>query len=271
MGVTEERHETGAGEEILAELAASLHEAERTRQPIAPLTESHPELTVADAYRIQQLNVQRRKEAGGIVRGRKIGLTSVAMQQQLGVNEPDFGALFADMVVEEGDAVPVGELIQPRAEAEIGFLMAEELQGPGVSAADVLGAVAGALPAIEVIDSRVADWKIKLADTIADNASSARVVCGAKLTPVEDLDLRLIGMVLQVNGAVAATGAGAAVLGNPVRCIAWLANKLGEFGVPLRAGDLVIAGALHAALPVAAGDSVHAEFAELGAVTTRFE
>jgi 2-keto-4-pentenoate hydratase len=139
-----------------------------------------------------------------------------------------------------------------------------------VTSADALRAVAGALPAIEIIDSRLADWKIKLPDTIADNASSARVVCGGRLTPVDDLDLRLLGMVLTVNGAVAATGAGAAVLGNPIRCIAWLANKLGEFGVPLRAGDLVIAGALHAALPVAAGDSVHAEFAELGAVTTRF-
>lgn len=258
-------------EQTLAELAASLREAEDTRQPIGPLTESHPDLSVADAYRIQQLNVHRRKEEGGLVRGRKIGLTSVAMQQQLGVSEPDFGALFAEMMVEEGDAIPVDELIQPRVEAEIAFLMESELQGPGVSAAETLNAVAGALPAIEVIDSRVADWKIKLPDTIADNASSARVVCGGKLTAIDDLDLRLLGMALSVNGKVAATGAGAAVLGNPIRCIAWLANKLGEFGVPLRAGDLVIAGALHAALPVAPGDSVHAEFAELGGVTTRFE
>jgi 2-keto-4-pentenoate hydratase len=270
MAATEERQEAGAGEETLAQLAGMLYEAERTREAIAPLTEAHPELTVADAYRIQQINVQRRKAEGGLVKGRKIGLTSVAMQQQLGVDEPDFGALFDDMIVEEGEAISVGELVQPRVEAEIGFLMERELQGPGVSAADVLDAVAGALPAIEVIDSRVADWKIKLPDTIADNASSARVVFGGRLTPVEGLDLRLLGMVLDVNGAVAATGAGAAVLGNPVRCIAWLANKLGEFGVPLRAGDLVIAGALHAALPVAAGDSVRAEFAELGAVTTRF-
>ena len=192
--------------------------------------------------------MRRRKEEGGLVRGRKVGLTSLAMQQQLGVDEPDFGALFADMVVEEGDAVPVAELIQPRIEAEIAFVMETELQGPGVSSADALGAVAGAMPALEIIDSRVADWKIKLPDTIADNASSARVVCGGRLTPVDDLDLRMIGMVLSVDGAVAATGAGAAVLGNPIRCVAWLANKLGEFGVPLRAGDLVLAGALHAAV-----------------------
>jgi 2-oxopent-4-enoate hydratase len=269
MTVAEDR-QPGTAEETLAALAESLREAERTRRPIAPLTAEHPDLSVADAYRIQQLNVHRRKEEGGIVRGRKIGLTSLAMQRQLGVDEPDFGALFAEMLVEEGDAISVAELIQPRVEAEIAFVMETELRGPGVGADDALRAVAGALPAIEVIDSRVADWKIKLPDTIADNASSARVVRGGELTPVDDLDLRLIGMALSVNGDIAATGAGAAVLGNPIHCVAWLANKLGEFGVPLRVGDLVIAGALHAALPVAPGDTVHAEFAELGAVTARF-
>jgi 2-oxopent-4-enoate hydratase len=254
----------------LADLAARLRAAEDDRAPIPPLTEEIPELTVADAYRIQQINVHRRKEEGGLVRGRKVGLTSLAMQQQLGVDEPDFGALFSDMVIEEGDPIPVSELIQPRIEAEIAFVMETDLQGPGVSSADALRAVAGALPALEIIDSRVADWKIKLPDTIADNASSARVVCGGRLTPIADLDLRTIGMVLSVDGAVAATGAGAAVLGNPIRCVAWLANKLGEFGVPLRAGDLVLAGALHAAVGVAAGTSVQAEFSELGSVTTRF-
>lgn len=254
----------------LADLAARLRAAEDAREPIAPLTEQAPELTVADAYRVQQINVHRRREQGGLVRGRKVGLTSVAMQQQLGVEEPDFGALFDDMVVEEGEAIAVSELIRPRIEAEIAFAMETDLQGPGVSSADALRAVAGALPALEIIDSRIADWRIKLPDTIADNASSARVVYGGRLTPVDELDLRTIGMVLTVDGAVAATGAGAAALGNPIRCVAWLANKLGEFGVPLRAGDLVLAGALHAAVSVAAGVSVHAEFAELGGVTTRF-
>lgn len=269
MAVTEERE--GTDESALSALAERLREAESSRVPIGPLTEAQPGLSVADAYRIQQINVGERKAAGGLVRGRKVGLTSVAMQQQLGVEEPDFGAIFAEMIVEEGDPVSVGELIQPRIEGEIAFVMAEELKGPGVSATDALRAVAGALPALEIIDSRVADWKIKLPDTIADNASSARVVCGGRLTPLAAIeDLRLLGMALSVNGAVAATGAGAAVLGNPIRCVAWLANKLGEFGVPLRAGDLVLAGALHAALPVAPGDSVTAQFAELGSVTTRF-
>ncbi len=262
MAVTEETR--------LTDLAARLRTAEETREPIAPLTAEDASLTVADAYRIQQINVHHRKEEGGLVRGRKVGLTSVAMQRQLGVGEPDFGAIFDDMLIEEGDPVPVSELIQPRIEAEIAFVMESDLQGPGVGAADALRAVAGAMPALEIIDSRVADWKIKLPDTVADNASSARVVCGGRLTPIDGLDLRLLGMVVSVDGAVAATGAGAAVLGNPIRCVAWLANKLGEFGVPLRAGDVVLAGALHAALPVAAGVSVHAEFAELGGVTTRF-
>lgn len=257
-------------EATLARLAEHLREAERARRPIPPLSTEQPGLSVADAYRIQQINSEQREQEGGLVRGRKIGLTSVAMQQQLGVDEPDFGALFADMLVEEGDSIRVGELIQPRAEAEIAFLMESELRGPGATAAEALRAVAGALPAIEVIDSRIADWKIGLADTVADNASSARVVCGGRLTPVTGLDLRLLGMALTFNGSVAATGAGAAVLGNPIRCVAWLANKLAQFGVSLRPGDLVIAGSLHAALPVAAGDSVHAEFAELGGVTARF-
>ena len=254
----------------LSELAAQLRTAELECSPIAPLIEQVPGLTVDDAYRIQEINVRARQDEGELVRGRKIGLTSVAMQQQLGVTEPDFGALFASMIVEEGDAVPTAELIHPRAEAEIAFVMAEDLKGPGVTALDALRAVAGALPAIEVIDSRVVDWRIKLPDTIADNASSARVVCGGRITPVAELDLRLIGMVLSQNGVVVATGAGAAVSGNPIRAVAWLANKLGEFDVGLQAGDLVLAGALTAAVSVAPGDSLRADFAALGSVTTKF-
>jgi 2-oxopent-4-enoate hydratase len=254
----------------LSELASQLRTAEADRSPVAPLTEQVPGLTVDDAYRIQQINVRARQAEGELVRGQKIGLTSVAMQQQLGVTEPDFGALFASMILEEGDGIETAELIHPRAEAEIAFVMAEDLRGPGVTALDALRAVAGAVPAIEVIDSRVAEWKIKLPDTIADNASSARVVCGGRITPVADLDLRLIGMVLSQNGMVVATGAGAAVSGNPIRAVAWLANKLGEFDVGLQAGDLVLAGALTAAVSVTPGDTLRADFAELGSITTKF-
>lgn len=255
---------------VLDDLAEQLAEAERTRLPIAPLTATHPELTVSDAYRIQQRGVAARKAAGAVVRGRKVGLTSLAMQRQLGVDEPDFGALLDDMYVEDGDAIALDALIAPRAEAEIAFVMARELRGPGITSLDALRAVAGAVPAIEIIDSRIADWKIGLVDTIADNASAARVATAGRLAAVDGLDLPLLGMVVSVNGEVVATGAGAAVLGNPIRCVAWLANKLGTFGVPLREGDLVLAGALHAAFPVAAGDAVQARFAGLGDVTTRF-
>jgi 2-keto-4-pentenoate hydratase len=262
---------TGAEPAQLDAIAGDLGAAERTGVPIAPLSESYPALSVADAYGIQQRIVAAREQEGRSVRGRKVGLTSLAMQRQLGVDEPDFGALLDDMLVEDGDAIAATKLIAPRVEAEIAFVMASELRGPGVSSLDALRAVAGAVAAIEVIDSRIADWRIELVDTVADNASSARVVVAGRLVVVEALDLRTMGAALSLNGRVAATGAGAAVLGNPIRCVAWLANKLGEFGVPLREGDLVLAGALHAALGVGAGDVVRADFAELGAVTVRFE
>jgi 2-keto-4-pentenoate hydratase len=255
---------------VVEELADALWAAERDRAPIAPLTESDPELTVEDAYAIQAANIARRTDAGARILGRKVGLTSRPMQEMLGVDEPDYGVLLDDMFVEEGDQVELGALIQPRAEAEIAFLLERELAGPGVTVAQVAAAVAGAMPALEIIDSRVADWRIKLVDTIADNASSARVVLGGRVTPIAALDLRLVGAVITHNGALADTGAGAAVLGNPLRCVAWLANKIAAFGDGLRPGDVVLAGAVHRALPVGDGDVCRAEFAHLGAVAARF-
>ena len=254
----------------LADIAAMLRDAEASRQPVAPLTAQFPDLTAAEAYQVQQLNVRHRTNAGGIVRGHKVGLTSTAMQRQLGVEEPDFGVLFSDMLVEEGDPISVSDMVSPRVEAEIAFVMERDLKGPGVTAVDAMRAVAGALPSIEVIDSRIVNWQIKLPDTIADNASCARVVSPGRLTPLAGLDLRTIGMVLTMNGEVVETGAGAAVLGNPIRCVAWLANTLGSFDTGLKEGDLVLAGALHASLPVTVGTTVHAEFAHLGSVTTVF-
>lgn len=260
---------SAAGDRLQA-LADVLRHAESQQRPVAPLAETHPDLTVDDAYRIQLNNTRRRLAEGGIVRGRKVGLTSGAMQKMMGVDEPDFGVLFDDMFVEDGDAVVAAELIQPRVEAEIAFVMARDLRGPGVTSTAAQSAVEFAFPSLEIIDSRIADWKIGLVDTIADNASSARVVVAGRGVPVAGLDLRLIGMVLSVNGQLVETGAGAAVLGNPLRCVAWLANKLATVGEDLRAGDVVLAGALHRAIPVKAGDSVIAEFDRLGAVHTRF-
>jgi 2-oxopent-4-enoate hydratase len=255
---------------VVEERAGALRAAERDRVPIAPLTEADPRLAVADAYAIQAHNIAGRVESGARVLGRKVGLTSRPMQEMLGVDEPDYGALLDDMFIEEGDDVDLSTLIQPRVEAEIAFLLERDLRGPGVTTAQVAGAVAGAMPALEIIDSRIADWRIRLVDTIADNASSARVVLGGRVTPLAGLVVRLIGAAITRNGALADTGAGAAVLDNPLRCVAWLANAIGAFGDGLRAGDVVLAGALHRALPAEDGDVYRAEFAHLGAVTTRF-
>jgi len=255
---------------VRQELADALFQAEETRAPIPPLTETAPELTIEDAYAIQGINTARRIAGGERIVGRKVGLTSAAMQRQLGVDSPDYGVLFDTMMVADGDAVEVGELVAPRVEAELAFVLGTDLAGPGVDVSAALRAIDGVLPAIEIIDSRVADWKITLPDTIADNASSARCVLGGRMLAPTALDLRLCGMALSVDGTVEATGAGAAVLGNPVRCLAWLANTLGAFGDGLRAGDVILAGALHAAAPVVAGSSVTAEFAHLGSVGVRF-
>jgi 2-keto-4-pentenoate hydratase len=251
-------------------LADELAQAERTRVPIAPLTERAPELTLADAYSIQARNVADRVSAGDELVGRKVGLTSRPMQRLLGVDEPDFGSLLASMRVEDGDAVQVGSLIQPKVEAELAFVMESSLAGPGVDALAVQRAVAGVVPAIEVIDSRVAEWRIGLLDTVADNGSSARFVTGGSLTPLDGLDLRLLGCVVTIDGALAETGAGAAALGNPFRCVAWLANALGAMDDSLRPGDVVLSGALHAAVAVTPGQTVRAEFARLGPVSVRF-
>ena len=254
----------------MIDFAERLWKAEVDREPIEPITDTSANLTVADAYAIQTHNIERRVSAGGVVRGRKIGLTSRAMQQLLDVDEPDFGVLLDDMFVEDGDEIPLDTLVQPRVEAEMAFVMATDLAGPGVTTADALTAIGGVLPAIEVVDSRIADWRIRLVDTVADNASSGRVVLGGRLRPVTDVDLRLVGMLFHRNGAPIDSGAGAAALGNPARCVAWLANKLAAFGTSLRRGDIVLPGALHRMVPVRPGDVFRADFAHLGSVTARF-
>jgi 2-keto-4-pentenoate hydratase len=257
-------------DQLVVDLADQLWEASRTRVPIEPLTDRHPDLGVSDSYAIQTRTIERRVAAGANIRGRKIGLTSRAMQELLGVTQPDYGVLLDDMFVEDGDEIPLEMMVQPRVEAEMAFVLGQDLAGPGATTANALAAIAGVLPAIEIVDSRVAEWRIKLADTVADNASSGKVVVGGRLTPVTDIDPRLVGMALTRNGEVIDTGAGAAALGNPVRCVAWLANKLGSFGITLEAGDVVLPGAVHRMVPVRPGDVFRAEYAHLGAVTARF-
>jgi 2-oxopent-4-enoate hydratase len=256
--------------DVIETFADELFGATEHRRPVEPLTDRAPGLSVQDAYAIQTRVIDRRVAAGARVIGRKIGLTSLPMQRLLGVSEPDFGVLLDDMVVEDGDEIPLDSLLQPRVEAELAFVMASDLAGPGVTTARALTAVAGVLPAIEVVDSRVADWRIKLADTVADNASSGLLVVGGALLPADRIDLRLIGVVVSRNGELIDTGAGAAALGNPARCVAWLANKLGSLGAGLRAGDVVLPGAVHKMVPVRPGDVFRAEFSRLGAVTARF-
>lgn len=261
---------SSAARACVVELADALWQAEVERAPISPISDLQRDLAVADAYAIQTHNVDRRVAAGAVVRGRKVGLTSRPMQQLLGVDEPDFGVLLDNMFVEDGDEIRFETLLQPRVEAEMAFVMAADLAGPGVTVADALTAIAGVLPAMEIVDSRIADWQITLVDTIADNASCGRLVLGGTLTPVTALDLRLTGMLLFRNGVAIDSGAGAAALGNPARCVAWLANKLGGLGSGLHRGDIVLPGALHRMTPARPGDVFRAEFAHLGAVTVRF-
>jgi 2-keto-4-pentenoate hydratase len=253
----------------MAEIAAQLDRAERDRVAIDPPAASS-EMTLADAYRIQMINVDRRVAGGRRIVGRKIGLTSVAMQKMLGVSEPDFGHLFDEMLLANDGECRVETLMLPRVEPEIAFVLARELRGPGVTRQDVLLAADYVTPALEIIDTRIRDWKITLADTIADNASSARVVLGDRKTKPSTLDLAAVAMTLQKNGAVVEQGVGSAVLGHPAEPVAWLANKLAEFGQTLAAGSLIIPGALCRAVDVGTGDSVIANFEGLGSVTVRF-
>jgi 2-keto-4-pentenoate hydratase len=254
----------------LANLAERLWLAEIECVGIDPLT-AGTDLTIEDAYAIQSYNVQRRVANGCTVRGRKVGLTSRAVQQLLGVHEPNFGVLLDDMIVDEGDEIAIGRLVQPRVEAELAFVMGRDLAGPEVTRDDAQAAIDGVLASIEVVDSRIADWRITIADTVADNASGARVVLGSRVVPIGDLDPRLTGVLFLRNGVAIESGAGAAVLGDPAQAVAWLANKLGSLGTGLRAGDVVLSGALHRMVPVRPGDAFEARFAHLGAVVARFD
>ena len=250
--------------------AERLWEAESSRTAIAPLTDDDPTLTVEDAYAIQRTNIERSLASGARVVGWKVGLTSKAMQQMLGVDEPDFGVLLSGMVLDDSDPIAVGRLLQPRVEAEIGFVLGRDLEGPDVTTMQALAAIDVAVPALEVIDSRIREWRIKLVDTIADNGSSAMAVVGPRQTPVAGVDLRLVGVAVSRNGELVEHGAGAAVLGHPARCVAWLANKLASFGERLEAGQFVLPGSLHRAFEVLSGDVVEAEFGGLGSVRARF-
>ena len=249
--------------------ARALYEARRTRQAIAPFTDADPDLGMADGYAVQQELTRLLLADGDRIVGYKVGLTSKPMQQMIGVDQPDYGPVLASTVYADGDIVSVGSFIQPKLEAEIAFVLGSPLAGPDVSVLDARRAIAGMTAAVEIVDSRFADWRIKLADTVADLASNGAVAVSSRLVPLDGVDPRLIGMVLTRQGELIDTGAGAAALGDPVKVVAWLANTLGEMGVKLEAGHLIMTGALHAAVPMRPGDVFRADFDRLGPLTVR--
>ena len=251
-------------------VADALTEAEATQSPIPPLRTTWPDLDVVDAYEIQLHNVRRRLEQGTGVDGHKVGLSSAAMQEMMGVGEPDYGHLLSDMAVHEDEPVPAGRYCYPRVEVEVAFVLGSALPGAGCTEEDVLAATAYVAPAIELIDSRIQEWDIQIADTIADNASSAGYVLGAGRMRPEDIDLRAIEAVLRRNGEVVAHGRSDAVLGNPVTAVAWLAGKVAGFGVTLEAGHVILPGSVHRAVDVRPGDEFHAELDGLGSVGLTF-
>lgn len=249
--------------------ADRLHRAERDRVPIGPLVELHPGMDAVDAYEVQLLNVRRREAAEEIV-GHKVGLSSAAMQRMMGVSEPDYGHLLASMRLDEDRTVPIDDYCFPRVEVEVAFVLGEDLPGRDCTESDVLAATSAVAPALELIDSRIADWRISLPDTIADNASSAGYVLGRQRVDPAGLDLTAIDVTLH-SGDRVERGRSDAVLDNPVTAVAWLARKVADFGVSLRAGHLVLPGSCTRAVDARAGDRFHAEFTGLGDVSLSFD
>ncbi|WP_284620237.1 2-oxopent-4-enoate hydratase [Aquabacterium humicola] len=247
-----------------------LYDALLTRTPVPPLTEREPTITLDDAYRIQLRMIQRRLDAGETVVGKKIGVTSQVVMDMLGVDQPDFGQLLSGMVVQEGEPIRVDSMIAPKAEAEVAFVLKSDLVGPGVTAADVLRATAFVMPCFEIVDSRIRDWKIRIQDTVADNASCGVLVLGGTRRDPRELDLALAGMVLEKNGEIVSTSTGAAVQGSPVNAVAWLANTLGRLGMALKAGEVILSGSQSPLVPVKAGDSLHCSVGGLGDARVRF-
>ena len=261
-------------DDAIESLAQRLWQAAATRAPVPPLRETAATLglepTAAQAYAIQRSVRDRRVRGGDRVVGRKIGLTSRAVQQQLGVDSPDYGNLWAGGSFGDGDEVSMATLIQPKVEAEVALVLGRDVDTPHASIADLVRATDFALAALEIVDSRIADWRIGLFDTIADNASAGAFVLGGDPVRLDRLALRDAAMVLTRNGTTASQGVGRACLGHPLNAAAWLARALARQGEPLRAGDIVLTGALGPMVAAAAGDAFEARIEGLGAVSVRF-
>lgn len=254
----------------LEQHAFALREARAERRPIAPLTDALPDLAVADAYAIARCNVEARLAAGARVAGHKIGLTSRAVQEQLGVDQPDYGTLLDEMEIIDGATVDAGDYIAPRVELELAYVLGEPLAGPGVTAADVARATAAVRPAIELVDSRVRDWRIRLADTVADAASSAAYVLGVACRSLAELDPAGLAAELWRGEELMEEGHSSTVLGDPSVSVAWLANALAALGGSLEPGQVVLSGACTRMVPVAPGDRFRGVIAGLGEVSLAF-
>lgn len=250
--------------------AQHLADARSKGEGVQPITELDPDITIDEAYFVQLYTVNEYVQNGQRITGKKIGLTSKAVQDNLGVGEPDYGHLLNSMKVDNGGTVPFSRVLQPKIEGELAFILKEDLVGPNVTTFDVVKATDVIVPAIEIVDSRIKDWKITLADTVADNASSGLYVLGNKMKKLTDIDIKQLGMALYKNDKIINTGVGAAALGDPAKCVAWLANKLERYDITLKAGEIILSGALSAMVDVEPGDYFRVKFNELGEVGVLF-
>lgn len=255
---------------IIEGLGDELYQALCHRNTLDPLTARHPDITIEDAYAVQEIMVSRRLEGGERIVGKKIGVTSKAMQDTIGVKQPDFGQLTSAMMYDEGDVIPLNGLIQPKAEAEVAFVLKDDLNGPGITAIDVIRATEYVVPCFEIVDSRITDWKINIQDTIADNASCGIFVLGKARAKVTDLDLSLAGMLLERNGELVQSACGAAVQGGPVNAVVWLANTLGRLGLPFKAGEVILSGSQSSLIDATPGDRLKCTVGGLGSCDIQF-
>lgn len=251
-------------------IAESLKQAEMSCVAIDQISKSNPDLQIPDSYKIQLINIDRELNSGKKITGKKIGLTSLAVQNMLGVNQPDFGHLLNSMEV-QNNTIKRSTMLQPKVEGEIAFVLKDDIVGPNATVEDVINATEYVAAAIEIVDSRIANWKISIIDTVADNASSGMYVISDKKVDPKTIDLKNITMDFYKNEEKMNSGVGSAALGDPAFCVAWLANTLWEYGVVLKKGEVVLSGALSAMLVAEAGEEFTASFSELGDVSVKFE
>ncbi len=253
------------------QIAELLRNSYANKETIPPISQYIGDTDIATAYAIQDINTKHRVDNGARIIGKKIGLTSLAVQKQLGVDAPDYGVLYDDMEVLNGLSVSASDLMQPKAEAEIAFVLSEDLDHDSITIIDLISCIDYALPAIEIAGSRIADWKIKITDTIADNASASRIILGHTPKTLDEFDIVNCKMQLSKNGDTVSEGTGADCMGSPLNATLWLAKKMLELGQPLQAGELIFSGALGPMTAVSSGDRIHASFEGLGTVSVSFD